>query len=365
VPEYQVKVVDTLTGTVLDDLPFSGFSLTSTVDWSRHDTFSATTPLLGTDARREQVTGLAYEPWKRSLCLVRDGLAVWAGPLMTASFDHSAVTFACGGLTQLLAARFIFAETTHAFTLTSSARDAVITLMQTAIDWGGYYSLPLEPGTVDGLGEQTVRSWEGRDIPTVYDSIKKLVEEDGAADVRLDATLDANQQQLTWIARYGTPYLGRVDPLVAWDFPATIKTWTGDLDGTSMVTRGYVLGDGQAEDRLIVSARNGLTEQGYPELERSDRTTVSTRDGGVLRALADAYARTNAQPAVSHTIEVDPTYPGLDGWQTGDNAVFRSAGHWFLPDGERVRRITGYSLTESSLKLETMAPLPPYTESIR
>jgi hypothetical protein len=368
VPVYQVKVCDTRTGAVLDDLPFSGFTLSASVDWARHDSLSVAVPLLGVDARRELVTGLAYEPWKRALCLVRDGRAVWAGPVMTAGWDHTGLTLGCGGLTQLLARRFIFLEPTHTTTLTSSARDAVIMLMNSAVDdvaANSAYSLPLVVGAPDGAGPYTERSWRGRDVPTVYDAVKKLVDEENAADVRVDAGLDANQAFLTWTVAYGTPYLGRVDPVVAWDFPATVQSWTGDLDGSAMLSRGYVLGDGQDEDRLIADAVNDLPDQGWPMLEAADRTTVSTRDPAVLAALAQSYAATGATVAAAHTLEVDPAYPDLSTWAPGDNAVFRSAGHWFLPDAERVRRVTGYNLTESSLKLETMAPLGPYVEAAR
>jgi hypothetical protein len=191
----------------------------------------------------------------------------------------------------------------------------------------------------------------------VYESVKKLTEEDGAPDVRLQAVLDANQQNLTWQALYGTPHLGVIDPVVAWDFPATIRNLSGDLDGTSMMTRGYVLGDGQEEDRLIGQATNGLTDDGFPVLERADRTTVSTRDLVVLQSAADSLVAANARPAASWSIQVDPDFPGTSGWSVGDNAVFRVADHWFLEDGAYLRRITGLSLTDDSLSLETTDPL--------
>lgn len=355
--DYRVLIVDTRSGAVLDDLPFSGFTLNATVDWSRHDTMTVDVPLTGTDERRVRFTGIAFEPWKRSLCLVRNGAPVWAGPLITTSWGHTSVTFGCGGLSRLLDARMIFMNLVGSLTLVSSARDAIVRLFVTATDDGGAYVLPLDPQAEDGLGSLEQRSWMARDLPTIYESIKKIVEEDGAPDVRLEASLNANLSQLTWRARYGTPHLGRVDPYVAWDFPANIMSLTGDLDGSSLLTRGFMLGDGQEDDRVIVDATNSLTSQGYPVLERADRTAVSTRDVNVVKALADSYVAVNTNQASSWNVAVDQEYPGLDGWSLGDNAKFRVSGHWFLSDGEHIRRITGYTLTADSLALETTAPL--------
>lgn len=353
-PDYRVLIVDTRTGAVLDDLPFESFSLNMTVDWNRHDSMTVNVPLTGTDPRRQRVTGLASEPWKRTLCLTRDGLAVWAGPLMTTGWDNSSITFGCGGLTQLLDARMIFLVTEHNLVMTSTARDAMVYLLGTAIDDPApEYDLPLVIGSQTGSGPQMERSWYGRDLPTVYDSVKKITEEDGAPDLRLQAQLDTNQSQLTWVAMYGDPHLGVVDPKAAWDYPATITKLSGDLDGTSMMTRGYVLGDGQEDDRLIVDATNSLVDDGFPILERSDRSAVSTRDLSVVAALANSLVSAHSVQTESWSVDVDPNFPGLSGWELGDNAIFRVFEHWFLPDGEYTRRVTGVRLSHNSMSLET------------
>lgn len=354
---FQVVVVDTRSGAVLDTLPHSGFSLKASVDWARHDSMSVTVPLTGVDARREQVTGIAYEPWKRTLCLLRNGRPVWAGPLITTRFGHDSVEFGCGGLTQLLDRRMIFLKVSDTLKITTGPVDAMVWLIYAAIDDGGAYSLPLDYGGLIGDLPKIERNWVGRDLPTVYESVKKVSDEDGAPDVRIDATMDVNLSQLTWRVRYGRPHLGRVDPVVAWDFPATITSLTGDLDGSALLTRGYVLGDGQDDSRLIVDSTNSLTGEGYPVLEAADRTAAATRDPMIVQSLADSFVKSNSVQASSWAVNVDPDYPGLDRWELGDNGKFRTDGHWFLPDGERIRRVTGYTLTDSTLALETMPPL--------
>lgn len=353
----QIKIVDTRTGAVLDDLPYSGYSLTATVDWSRHDTMSVNVPLTGVDRRREQVTGIAYEPWKRTLCLVRDGVALWAGPVMTTGWTHDSVTFGCGGLTQLFDRRMVVPAVADTLTLTVDQRDALVGMLSKAISRGGAYSLPLDYAGLLGGSPQTARVWPGTDLTTVYESVKKIVEEAGAPDVRIDAVLDASATALTWKTRYGAPHLGAVTPQAAWDFPATVETLTGDFDGTTMLTHGWAVGDGQGDARVILDAVNNLTDNGWPALERADRTAVSTRDTTVVQARADAYAASGAAQAETWTVQVDPDYPALRGWALGDNAKFRVADHWFLPDGEQVRRITGFTLGPTSLSLETTAPL--------
>jgi len=365
VPQHQVKIVDTRSGAVLDDLPHASFNLKRTVDFARHDSMSVDVKLLGTDSRREAVTGLSYEPWKRSLCLVRDGAALWAGPLMTTGWGHDSVTFNCGGITQLLARRPLFLDTLAAeLALSSSARDAIVTLLGRPT-LTGTWALPLAPGALLGDAPVLDRTWAPTDVPMVYDAVKKLVDEDDAPDVRIDAVLDGNQQQLTWVARYGSPYLGVAEPAVAWDFPATIQEWTGDIDGTNMLTDGTLLGDGQEDERLVATQTNGLAADGWPRMLRTDRSTVSTRVPMVLQAQADSFVAVNAAPGASQAIKVDPEFPALRGWALGDNGKFRSEGHWFLRDGERVRRVTGYTLTDKTLELETMAPLAPYAEAVR
>ncbi|MER5671166.1 hypothetical protein [Pseudonocardia alni] len=358
-PNYQVKVVHTRTGAVLDDLPFSSFSLTATVDWARHDSMSVTVPLTGTDSRREQVTGIAYEPWKRSLLLVRDGVAVWAGPIMTTRWGHTSVEFACGGLTQLFDARLVNKTIANTTKMTTTARAAARVLIRAAYDTisGAAYGLPVQASWLDLDALKSTRTYVGADLTTVYEAVKKVVEEDGGPDIVLRPLANTDLTYSGWRAFCGDPHLGRVDPLIAWDFPATITSLTGDLDGSSMVTRGFVLGDGSSDQRAIVDRTNNLTDDGYPVLERADRTQVSTRDANVLRSLAASYVAANGTQASAWAVQVDPTYPGLNGWDLGDNAKFRTSGHWFLPDGERVRRITGFTLTDDSLALETAPPL--------
>lgn len=355
--QHEILVADTRTGAILDTVPFADFSLTATVDWGRHDTMTVRVPLTGADARRQQVTGIANEPWKRTFVLLADGVAVWAGPLMSTTFDHTSVSFACGGLTQIFAARMIFQKVTDSRSITTGPSDAIVYLLYFATDDGGAYSLPFDYVGTTGDTPLTTRTWEGRDLPTIYESVKKVVEEDGAPDTRIDVTLNANRTQLTWVARYGTPYLGRVAPIVAWDFPATIQELTGDLDGSGLLTRGYVLGDGQSADRLILDASNSLTDQGYPVLERADRSALSTRDLTTLKSLANSYSAANATQAQTWAVTVHPDYPGLNQWTLGDNAKFRTSGHWFLPDGEWLRRVTGFTLTDTTLALETAPPL--------
>lgn len=365
-PDYRVLIADTRTGDILDDLPFAGFSLNTTVDWGRHDSMTINVPLTGTDPRRARVIGVAAEPWKRTLCLVRDGVAVWAGPLMTTGWSNSQVTFGCGGLTQLLDARMIFLNPSDQATFSVATGAGFTTpemmsyLLQTAIDDAGTepaYALPLALGGYPPGGEIIERTYYGRDLPTVYESVKKLTEEDGAPDVRFQAMLDANQSQLTWQALYGDPHLGVVEPVAAWEFPATIQALSGDLDGTNLMTRGYVLGDGQEDERLIGVATNGLAADGFPILERTDRSAVSTREPAAIEALANSLVSVNGRQAEAWSLDVDPQFPGLSGWSLGDNALFRVQDHWFLPNGEYVRRITGFALTADSLSLETTNPL--------
>lgn len=351
----QVKIVDTVTGAILDDLPYSTFSLTATVDWTRHDTFTVTVPLTGVDARREQVTGIAYEPWKRTLLLIRDGAPLWAGPLMTTQWGHTSVSFGCGGLTQLLDLRMVAFTVAETYSLSLDQRDTITALLTRATSRGGAFALPLSIGSALGGDPATERSWPGYDFATVYESVKKIVEEDGAPDVRVDATVSGST--LGWVIRYGAPYLGAVTPTAAWDFPSTVQTLTGDFDGTSMLTHGWALGDGQGAERVALDAVNDLTSRGWPAMERADRTAVSTKDVTVVQARADALAAEGARQAAKRTVNVDPAYPALRGWTLGDNVKLRTAGHWFLPDGEEVVRATGFTLTESSLALEVAEPL--------
>lgn len=359
-PSYRVLVFDTKSGDVYDELPYEDFNLSVTVDWGRIDSLSVDVPILGSaNQSRDRIISLTARPWATSACLLRNGQALWAGPLTGNSWDQTGLSFSFTGISKLLDKRFLFKSDTDALTVNQDARDAIATLLEQAIihwtdDGDANYQLPIESITYLGGTPAIDRTWSGVDLVSVYESVKKVTEEEGAPDIRLDAMIDSDQTSVWWEPRFGDPFLGEVEPTVTWNFPANVKSITGTNDGSAMTVRGYSLGDGEDSSRIVMSGTNDLADQGYPWMDITDRAAVSSKNPIEIQARADSLARENGTEAASWDVEVSDRFPGLEGWTVGDNGLFRVSDHGAIKTGEYVRRVTGYSLTSNSLKLETL-----------
>jgi hypothetical protein len=372
-PDYRVLVADTRTGLVLDDLPIVDYAWSDSVDWGRPGSGTFTVPLTGEAARTERdlITrsrSVAGAKWKVSLCLVRGADALWAGPLIDHKAGATEVSFGCGSLSQILAARMALDPAYLADPLALAAdltyqitAPGVAAQLFSLATIGPARELPIEVVT-DGLVVPTtaLRTYPSSDLAGVSERLKALTEEDDGPDIRIRPRLTLDQKQLSWQIEIGNGHLGLRDTPWVWDYPSSCTEITEDGDGSAMLSLGYYLGDGLDRDRIIgISKTTALTDQGWPALERTNRDAGANPNAQVIDGLAASYVDTNVTEAVTWAITVDPeAWPQVGLWSYGDNGRFDVRGHPWIPDGDYRRRLLGVNHSPGKAVLETADPLP-------
>lgn len=373
-PLFEVFVFWTRTGQIVDQLGFSSWSYTDSVSWSSAGTMSVTVPLLGATKEgvmnRTALKSLATAMNSLSLCLVRNGRALFAGPVYTLSWSYKEVTLNCASISKVMDSRILIKNsywgdpTNPAGNLyfEKSPRDLVIELISQGIT-GYRRDLPITLPAQTGDGGPGVQ-YLATDLATNAERIKEIVDQDDGPDVIIRADINADKTQVRWIMDVGNPELGVLIPDATWDYPNAIESITGDIDASEMVSTGYVPGDtstaADGEARLIGVAVRDRGDP-LPALERVDRTSVSSKNQTLLNSLALSYINVFDEPVQSWQITILPEKWPLLGeeWAIGDSVTFDIRDHPWIDDGQYVRRIVGISHTYDSMSLETV----PLTES--
>jgi hypothetical protein len=370
-PSYWCLVVNTVTGVVLDELPISDFTWNDSLDLDRPGSMTVTVPLLDdsptSDAsQRVKARSVASAPWLTTLCLVRNGRALWAGPVVTYSASANTVQFGCVSVAKLLDARLLVANgfeltptaTGADVTITSNQAATAVTLLNLATTGTGC-ALPFTISPVSTTGDLS-RVYAAADTASVLSRLAQLTQESGGPDVRFTAVLDQAQSALTWHVDVGQPRLGDVTAPWVWDYPASILEATEDGDGSDMTFRGYVPGDSSSAGTRPIGVAEYLTpvSAGFPMLERVSRDTASVREQILLDRQATSYVAANITPALTWKVTVDPEmWPEIGTWNFGDNARLVVAGHNWIPDGDYTHRVIGVTHTPNSAELETSPAL--------
>lgn len=377
---YEVLVAWTRTGQVIGALPaWTSADWTDPVAWSQLGTMNVTAPLLGrgTPEQREQrdvLRLLARENLNLSLILVRtlDRRAMWAGPMTSFDWSPDAVKIACSSIAKLYDSRILIAndywglpnDSRGTLTFNKTNRDLALELLTQGIV-GYRRDLPIEvPPQSNTEGDPI--TYKPDDLVTNYEGIKKIVEQDDGPDVILTPELYETEagQWLRWVAEVGNPLVGSAalwtpsTRVPVFDWQAGLLELAGSIDASEMVSTGYVVGDsiGTSERRRIIGVRVIDRGDPLPALERADRTNTSSVNVGELNALARSYVAVHAYPTHEWTVEVDADQWPLLGveWRKGDMIKLAVSDHYWLPDGEYLRRIVGVSgSTDDRLKLTT------------
>jgi hypothetical protein len=377
VANYWILVVETRTGVVVDELPWTTYRWNDSLDLSRTGTMSVTVPLLHDSPIREaavraKARGVASGKWKFSLALIRDGRALFAGPVVTHNATSAEVTLGCSSIAQVLAARRLIA-TGHELAPSSAAADVVLSVRQSSLPatlitlaTAGYgRELPLVvPDVV--AGETTLRTYKGADVASVLERLTQASEEAGGADVAFVPELSLAQTSLQWRVDVGAPHLGAVDSDWVWTYPTTCVAIGETGDASEQTHRGYVPGDaGGVDDVRPIGVAENLTlvADGWPLLERASSDTASVQEPELLAAQAKSYVAAHHTEAVTRAYTVDPdAWPHVGLWRFGDRARFHVRHHpWVMdsPEGDYVERLLGVSHGPGEATLETTSKLEP------
>lgn len=369
--DYQILVAHTRTGEVVDALDGVRWSFQEHLAWAEHGSLDVTVPLPGRDRAGQIVRGslrsLAASMSALSLAVVRDRVALFAGPVTTLGWDDAQVSVGCASLSWLLDRRIVLTNGYWGDPMNPAAnlfydlvpRDLVLELLMHAVTGTGR-NLPLTVSTQsDANGNQV--TYRGSDLRTAHETIKAIVEADGGPDIVLQPQVSNDLSVVSWTASVGDPQLGEVNPAAVWDFP--LVAVSGDLDDSETVSTAYVIGDtveGGGDEQRTRAVGVSVRDRGdpWPVIERADRTSVSETDPIRLDALAESYGAGYLE-AVEEVTLVAPTDAGpryRDNYNLGDTALFVVTGHPWLDDGDALRRIVSVAVSADETTVTTSGP---------
>jgi Concanavalin A-like lectin/glucanases superfamily len=120
---WRIMVVDTRTGRLLGELPYTGLTWSDTLDFTRTSSLSVTVPLETVDGVA-RIRSIARGQWRYTLLATYSGRPIVAGPLIThkVAEDVASVELGCGSPASLFAARLV---TRVNFLLNPSFEDGV------------------------------------------------------------------------------------------------------------------------------------------------------------------------------------------------------------------------------------------------
>ncbi|MCW2904699.1 MAG: hypothetical protein JWO67_6964 [Streptosporangiaceae bacterium] len=365
-PDYSVLLFATATGQVVDALPWSDWSFTDTLAWSAPGSLTVTVPLLGRDQLGPMALGalnsIRQVGQGYSLCLVRDGRALFAGPCATMTYDEATAQVGCTSLGKLFDGRMVIQDPFYATPATAPDINLSLTPPDLAIELltrgttGAGRTLPLTLPAETGVGGPTV-NYVAADLGTVYDRVNEVVSADGGPDVFLQPNLSTDQSTVTWNARVGRPLLGFGAPVATFDLQSGIDTLAGTDDYTQLVTTGYVPGDTSSAGGARILGISAQAPSGASLVfERADRTSASNANQDQVNALAVSFVSTYSKPVQTWTatvfVDAHPYY--LDEWTIGDVVKLDVRDHPLIGDGEYLQRIVGVtSHTPTTVQLVT------------
>jgi hypothetical protein len=368
--DYAVLVFITTTGQVVDELHWSNWSYSDSVDWARPGSMTVTVPLLGRDRlgrlTKESLRNIRASMHTVSLVLTRQGRALWAGPVYTMAWGDDSVSLGCASVTKVMDSRVVIAgghllsPNTDAanFTLELSPRDRVIKLLELGTT-GSRRQLPLNLPTYRGDGGTSIE-YVGVDLGTVSERVKEAVEADGGPDVVIRPELSYDQAYVSWDVQV-EQHFGNTKNMATWSYPYSVRELSGDADASQIVSTGYVLGDTSTSVGNIRGVGVSSVDLGElsPAMERADRTSASNKSQDELDALAVSFQAAHSVVAETWSVSVHPGVDPIYGvhWNLGDRVTVSVSDHPWLDDGEYVRRVVGITHTPDSMTLETVEVL--------
>lgn len=322
---YRCLAADLLSGTILEEIPFSTFGYSHVLN--RPGAFSATIGL-----RHAKAARAILSPAKTAIHIEREGAIAWSGILWTAqaSSGGSSLTVAGAGWWSYFRRRFI--RTTKTYVATDQlviARDLLAYAQGIA---GGDIGLILGAETCGVLRDRTYNGFERKNVA---EAIEQLAAVRNGFDFAVETVWSGARVAKT--LRLSYPRRGSVTPLV-FELGVNLAELDQEVDGTKQANVVDVAGAGEGDSLLFATAA-AADRAGYPLLEavhsRKDVTVLST-----LQAYADLeLAGTRLPPSWTPSIRVLPTNPdtAVGNYTIGDTVTVRGSDGWLQIPAEAMR----------------------------
>jgi hypothetical protein len=344
-PAYTYLAADTMTGTLLAELPLSGVTYDLRVNDSAQ--MHATLPL---DSLRAAID--LTEPDRLAIYVMRGDTCQFGGILWGWQYAQGTrtLTIDCGDFLSYLDRLFITSDLTYAAVEQLAIARSLVSY---GMGKGGSNLSPAFTGaTTSGITRD--RNYVGLDEVSVGQRLRELSAVDQGFDFRISARMEGNYPRRT--VQFGYPTLGRAWPAsrVVFEVDADSTDFTFTKDGGSSASVVYAVGGiptGGTVPPTYTADDPTIRTAGYPRLEYAvtysditELTTLTAHAKGelALRRLPIQTATLTLRSGPGTTV----TGPDLGEYLPGDQCKLRVArGDALFPYGaEIIATVTAVSV---------------------
>lgn len=340
--QYTYLVTDTLTGLKVAELPLSGVSYESVLNAAGQLSATLTFPTVAAEPVLGRIYKTALQPLRNILTVIRDGVAMWSGPIWVTGYSTSdrKATIAGADWWSLLRKRLIVADKNYvAQDPTNIARD-LLTYTQ------GRGNLGIAAST-DLTGQSVTIAYDNTQVLTIASVIETLATST-PFDFGLDTTIEAGALVHRLNFSYPTRGVAAANSALVFEYGRNLVDWKEQLDGTRMANFVTGVGSGSGTSVLFDTATPAVPDATLPLLEGS----IAEKDVtvlGVLQNLTQAEADRAGSPVrtVGATVLADGV-PTVGQYRAGDWARFiiePNQDPWYVDGLDEKNRIIAIKVT--------------------
>lgn len=349
--QYRYLVGDLVTGTIREEMPFSGVTYSQVLNGP--GAFQATIGL-----RHRKATRANLDPGRTVIYVERDGVLLWGGILWAASVsaDDGKISLNGQGFWSYFRRRVLRETKTY------TGIDQ-LAIAQDLVSWaqsqdGGDINVAIGSETSGVLRDRTYNDWERKPIG---EAVEQLAAVEGGFDFAIDVDYDSGGG-ITRTLRLSYPRRGR-DTSIVFELGTNLGAFTQQVDASVQANQIDVLGAGDGSSMLIATVSDTSAIPQYPLLDDvltyKDVTLIDTLEGHGNAALA---ARATPVETIPTIAQFGPD-TGLGSYITGDEATVRgSAG--FIDVEQRVRIIEISVKVDEQSSEETTIALQPASDFV-
>lgn len=324
--QYRYLVGDLITGTLREEMPFSGVTYSQVLN--APGAFQATIGL-----RHPKATRANLDPGRTVIYVERDGVLLWGGILWSAegSADDSKITIRGEGFWSYFRRRAL--RTTKTYTGVDQ-----FAIAQDLINWaqsqpGGDINVAVGAETSGVARDRTYNDWERKNIG---ETIEQLSAVENGFDFAVDVDYGAGGAMVRTF-RPSYPRRGR-DTSTVFELGTNVGGFSQIVDATIQANQIDVIGAGEGSSMLIATVTDTDAVPPYPLLDDvlsyKDVTEIDTLEGHGNAALA---ARATPVETIPTIAQFGPD-TGLGSYITGDEVTVRGAAG-FIDIDQRARII--------------------------
>lgn len=298
-----------------------------------------------TTATRDNYRNLTM-PWRMTVVIDWDGVAVWAGPVIARNFDGQTVKISCQGFKAILNRRKVHDWSTplanYTVTYTGKSLGQIATqlvTLATTVKPGSALPVVIPTLTETDTDSTHVRTYNGAELKDTGVELDNLTKSLNGPDIHFKPQwVDSTRSQVQWVMRVGSlaqPVLSSLQAVMfdASAPAASVQKMTELEDGSNLVTTQWAKGAGNTTSTVMSKKTSTtLTGQGWPLIEgQVDYRTVTDQATLDAHTQADQTARQTAPKQWPFEVNAGLS-PVLGSYLLGDNAYIRVKDHVWIPD---------------------------------